>query len=115
SRMNPDEFRRVLRDDGRLLVAIPAPDDLIELREAVLGEAKLIDRVERTVATFAHAFTLQRHERVRHVAHLDRDAVHDVMASSYRGLRIKQRERLAALADLDVTLSRDLLLMSSRA
>ncbi|HEX9163607.1 MAG TPA: methyltransferase domain-containing protein, partial [Thermoanaerobaculia bacterium] len=47
SRMNPDEFRRVLRDDGRLLVAIPAPDDLIELREAVLGEAKLIDRVER--------------------------------------------------------------------
>ncbi len=37
--MNVSEFRRVLRDDGRLLVAIPAPDDLIELR----GEGK--DRV----------------------------------------------------------------------
>ena len=45
--MNASEFRRVLRDDGRLLVAIPAPDDLIELRGA--GR----DRVARTVETFA--------------------------------------------------------------
>src|ERR1035437_592537 len=37
ARMNADEFRRVLRDDGRLLVAIPAPDDLIELRGAGPG------------------------------------------------------------------------------
>jgi len=55
-------------------------------------------------------FVLERHERVRHVAHLDAQAIHDVMASSYRGLRTKERERLSALADLDVTLSRDLLL-----
>ena len=32
ARMNAEEFHRVLREDGRLLVAIPAPDDLIELR-----------------------------------------------------------------------------------
>ena len=32
ARMNAGEFRRVLRDDGRLLVALPAPEDLIELR-----------------------------------------------------------------------------------
>ena len=32
ARMNAREFRRVLRDDGRLLVAVPAPEDLIELR-----------------------------------------------------------------------------------
>ena len=32
ARMNAGEFRRVLRDDGRLLVAIPAPEDLLELR-----------------------------------------------------------------------------------
>src|SRR6185436_12415530 len=42
ARMNAAEFRRVLRGDGRLLVAIPAPDDLIELRGA--GR----DRVPRT-------------------------------------------------------------------
>src|SRR6185436_15269700 len=32
ARMNAPEFRRVLRDGGRLLIAIPAPEDLIELR-----------------------------------------------------------------------------------
>ena len=32
ARMNAVEFRRVLRDDGRMLIALPAPDDLIELR-----------------------------------------------------------------------------------
>lgn len=42
ARMNAPEFRRVLRDDGRLLVALPATDDLVELRGA--GR----DRVERT-------------------------------------------------------------------
>ena len=112
ARMNPVEFERVLAPDGRLLIVLPAPDDLIELREAVLGEGTLIDRVDRTVATFAN-FKLEEHERVATVAHLDRDAIHDVMASSYRGLRTKQRERLSALADLDVTLSRDLLLFTS--
>ncbi len=110
SRMNPDEFRRLIADHGVLLVALPGPDDLIELREGVLGEGKAIDRVERTVESFARDFTLQKHLQWRHVAHLDREAIHDVMASSYRGLRRSQQERLDALTDLDVTLSRDLLL-----
>jgi len=112
ARMNPEEFQRVLAAGGRLLVALPGPDDLIELREAVLGEGAMIDRAERTIATFSN-FKLERRERIHQVAHLDRDAIHDVMASSYRGLRTKQRERLSALADLDVTLSRDLLLFTS--
>src|ERR1039457_2517884 len=46
ARMNAGEFRRVLRDDGRLLVALPAPEDLAELRGA--GR----DRVARTVDAF---------------------------------------------------------------
>jgi hypothetical protein len=103
----------VLVDNGRLLVTLPGADDLIELREAVLGEAKLIDRSQRTIETFARHFSLERHERGKHTAHLDRQAVHDVMASSYRGLRKSQRERFEALNDLDVTLSRDLLLFKT--
>jgi 23S rRNA (guanine745-N1)-methyltransferase len=62
ARMNADEFRRVLRDDGRLLVAIPAPDDLIELRGA--GR----DRAERTIETFAQHFTLVEKRRATTVA-----------------------------------------------
>jgi 23S rRNA (guanine745-N1)-methyltransferase len=110
ARMNAGEFRRVLQGDGALLVAVPAPDDLVELREAALGKRVLRDRVERTIATFAPRFTLERHERVRHVARLDAAAVADVMTSAYRALRAKERARLAAIGDRDVTLSRDVLL-----
>lgn len=110
SRMNAPEFRRVLRGDGTLLVAIPAPDDLVELRRAALGEGVLRDHVERTVATFVPRFALDRHARVRHVASLDAAAVGDVMTGAYRALRARERARLVSIGDADVTLSRDVLL-----
>lgn len=110
SRMTAPEFRRVLRGDGTLLVAVPAPDDLVELRRAALGEGVLRDRVERTVATFVPRFTLVRHSRVRHVARLNAAAAADVMTGAYRALRAGERARLASIGDVDVTLSRDVLL-----
>jgi SAM-dependent methyltransferase len=110
ARRNAAEFRRVLRDDGTLLVVVPAPDDLIELRTAVLGEGISRDRVASTRESFAPFFTLARHERIRHVVRLDPGSIRDAMTASYRALRASQRARLAALADLDVTLSRDALL-----
>jgi 23S rRNA (guanine745-N1)-methyltransferase len=99
ARMNAPEFARVLDRGGTLLVSIPGPDDLVELR----GMTR--DRVERTVETFAEHFTLARHERIRHVARLDEDAVRDLLASTYR--------RVAPRAG-EVTMSRDLLLFSKR-
>lgn len=114
ARLNAAEFRRVVADDGRLLVAIPSPDDLIELRSAILVSGEERDRVERTVAIFAEGFELERQERVRHVAHLDREAIADVMLSSYRGLRTREQEKLVELSEMDVTLGRDLLLFRAR-
>jgi 23S rRNA (guanine745-N1)-methyltransferase len=110
ARLNPQEFRRVLAPGGTLLVAISAPDDVLELREAILGDGVERDRVERTVSMFSPLFTLERHQRVSHRALLDRESIADVMASSYRGLRTRERERLAQVPPMDVTLSRDLLL-----
>lgn len=78
ARMNAPEFRRVLRDGRRLLVALAAPDDLIELRG--IGR----DRVPRTVETFAEGFTLESQLRVSTTAQLDADAVWDVLLSIYR-------------------------------
>ena len=72
ARMNAGEFRRVLRDEGRLLIGIPAPDDLIELRGA--GR----DRVARTVETFADKFKLADRRRKSTAADLDAPAVRDV-------------------------------------
>ena len=109
ARMNPDEFRRVLAPGGALLIVLPGADDLIELRAAVLGEGVERDRVERTIAAFA-GFALEGRQTIRHVARLDAEAMHDVMSSSYRGLRTREREKLAGLGPMDVTLARDLLL-----
>ena len=109
ARLHPEEFHRVLAPGGTLLVVLPGAGDLIELREAVLGERVERDRVARTVATFAPLFALERHEHHAHIAHLDRQAMTDVMSSSYRALRTRERERLARLDAMDVTLSRDLL------
>lgn len=109
ARMNPEEFRRVLAREGTLLIVIPAADDLIELRHAILGERIERDRVDRTAATFAPLFILERHERVAHTVILDRESMLDVMSSSYRGLRARERARLETLDAMKVTLSRDLL------
>ena len=114
ARLHPGEFHRVLAPGGALLVVLPGADDLIELREAVLGERVERDRVERTVETFAPLFTLERHEHRTHLARLDRQAMTDVMSSSYRGLRTRERVRLAQLDAMDVTLSRDLLRFARR-
>jgi len=101
-RMNAGEFRRVLRDDGRLLIALPAPDDLIELRGA--GR----DRVARTVETFARDFTLIDRRRVATAADLDAAGVHDVLLSIYRPMRAQPAEAMR------VTLGLDLLLFQPR-
>ena len=110
SRRNAEEMHRVLRADGALLVVIPGAEDLVELREAVQGERNVRDRVERTVAELEPFFELERRETFRHVARLDRAAMIEVMSSSYRGLRTRERERLERLDAADVTLARDLLL-----
>lgn len=110
ARLNPDEFRRVLAPSGTLLVVIPGADDLVELREAILGERVERDRGDRTVEMFAPRFALLRRERIAHRARLDPSAIADVMSSSYRGLRTREREKLEKLTFADVTLARDLLL-----
>ncbi len=100
ARMNASEFRRVLRDEGRLLVALPAPDDLIELR----GSGR--DRTARTVETFAHGFTLADRRRVTTTADLDAAAVHDVLLSIYRPMRSRPVEAMRVTFSLDLLLFR---------
>ena len=100
ARMNAGEFRRVLRDDGRLLVALPAPEDLVELRGA--GR----DRVARTVETFAGGFTLAGRRRVATAADLDAAAVHDVLHSVYRPMRSQPAEAMRVTFSLDLLLFR---------
>ncbi len=103
ARMNAAEFRRVLRNEGQLLVALPAPADLIELRGA--GR----DRVARTLETFAPDFRLIGQRRVTTTADLDAATVEDVLLSIYRPMQSKPAEAMR------VTFSLDLLLFSTLA
>lgn len=98
ARMNPAEFRRVLRPGGRLLLAIPAPDDLIELRGA--GR----DRVDRTIATFEGDFTFAARERVTATAALNAAAVADVLLAIYRPLQPRPPEAQPVTFSLDLLL-----------
>jgi 23S rRNA (guanine745-N1)-methyltransferase len=100
ARMNASEFRRVLRDDGRLLIALPAPDDLIELR----GSGH--DRTVRTIETFARGFTLIDRRRATTTADLDAPAVHDVLLSIYRPMRSQPAEAMRVTFSLDLLLFR---------
>ena len=98
ARMNAVEFRRALRHDGRLLIALPAPEDLIELRGA--GR----DRVARTIETFADGFTLIDRRRVTTAADLDAAAVHDILHSIYRPMRSQPADAMRVTFSLDLLL-----------
>ena len=100
ARMNAGEFRRVLRDDGRLLVALPAPEDLVELRGA--GR----DRVARTVEILADGFTLADRRRIATAADLDAAAVQDVLLSIYRPMQSRPAEAMRVTFSLDLLLFR---------
>jgi 23S rRNA (guanine745-N1)-methyltransferase len=98
ARMNPGEFRRVLRPAGRLLVAVSAPDDLIELR----GSGR--DRVAQTLDRFAHGFTLIDKRRISTCADLDASAVRDVLVSIYRPMQPRPPEAMRVTFSLDLLL-----------
>jgi 23S rRNA (guanine745-N1)-methyltransferase len=100
ARMNASEFSRVLREDGRLLVAVPSPDDLIELR----GTGQ--DRAARTIDTFARQFTLIDRRRVSTTAELDTAAVQDVLLAIYRPMRSRPVEATRVTFSLDLLLFR---------
>ncbi len=100
ARMNSQEFARVLRNHGRLLVAVPAPDDLFELR----GKGR--DRAPRTIETFTPDFKLVDQRRATTTADLDVDSVQDVLLSIYRPMRSEP------VGAMKVTFSLDILLFS---
>lgn len=100
ARRNAAEFRRVLGEGGRLLVAVPAPDDLIELRGA--GR----DRVLPTVEAFDGRFTLAERSRVTTTADLDAGSVEDVRLAIYRPMQARPAEAMRVTFSLDLLLFR---------
>jgi 23S rRNA (guanine745-N1)-methyltransferase len=100
ARMNAPEFRRVLRDGGRLMVALPSPQDFVELRGA--GR----DRVARTVETFCQGFELTAQGRVSTTAELDAAGVRNVLHAIYRPMGARLAKAMSVTFSLDLLLFR---------
>lgn len=106
ARRSRDELARVAKPEAALVVAVPGPDDLLELRQAVLGEGRTRDRGETTAAALAPAFEPVETFDISWTAALDAQAIRDVLAATYRAGRTRREERIAALPGQTVTLSR---------
>jgi 23S rRNA (guanine745-N1)-methyltransferase len=113
-RRNPDECARVLTADGLLIVAVPAPDDLVELRTRVQGEGVARARAGEVVTAHAAHFSLADRFTVRERHHLDADALRDLLRGTYRGARASLAPRVEELHALDVTLASDVCVFRRR-
>jgi 23S rRNA (guanine745-N1)-methyltransferase len=109
ARRNPGEFARLLRRDGRLFIALPASDDLAELREAVQGESGDRSRAAGVTAELGEGFELVSHETVGSTKTLEREILLDLLEATYRGVRHSERERVESLGSLAVTFAWDVM------
>jgi len=110
-----DEIARVLRPNGHLLVAIPAANDLIELRGAVLAEVHMTDQVAKAEAALAPHFQLLARRTVQQSRELDRVALAQLAAATYRCARRREIEVLASLEQLTVTTAHEVLVFGKSA
>jgi 23S rRNA (guanine745-N1)-methyltransferase len=114
ARRNPADCARVLVAGGILIVAVPAADDLIELREAAQGAGIARDRTEALVAAHSAGFEVLERTSVRERQRLEGGALQDALRTTYRGARHSAARRTADLEALDVTMASDVVVFARR-
>src|SRR5262249_32634997 len=83
ARRNPAECARVLAPNGLLFVAVPAPDDLIELRSLVQGKGLERSRVEAVIDDHKRLFTPIEQFSTRDHHQLSRESLLDLLHTTY--------------------------------
>lgn len=111
-RRNPAECARVLKAGGRLVLAVPAPGDLVELRELVQGARVERDRVDAVLASHAPSFCLQERATVRESHRLEHRDLVALLRATYRGARASAATRVESLTTLEVTFASDVLVLA---
>jgi len=114
SRVNRDEFARIIRPGGLLFVVFPGPDDLAELREAVMGERPELERVPDIDHPNDPIFDPVRQEAYRETKNADTETLEDLLRSTYRGRRHSQSGAVSSIDRLTVTHSRTIEVYSAR-
>jgi 23S rRNA (guanine745-N1)-methyltransferase len=108
-RRNAAECARVLASGAALVIAVPASDDLCELRQSVLGEAHMLERADALVAEFAAGFVLAERAVARDRRRLDASLLAELALATYRCARSSEKRALDALDGLEVTTSHEIL------
>lgn len=108
-RRNPEECARVLRAEGYLVVSVPGPDDLIELRERVQGTSIERDRSITVLADHSNGFELIERMSLRQRQVLARESLLDLLRGTYRGRRTSQSAAVDSLESLELTLAQEVL------
>lgn len=118
ARRNPPECARVLAPGGALIVAVPAQDDLIQLRAVTQGAGVERDRVDALIADHTLLrephFSVVGRAVVRERLHLEGDVLRDLLRATYRGTRRSAAGQVQALEQLEVTLASDLVVFRKR-
>jgi 23S rRNA (guanine745-N1)-methyltransferase len=112
ARRNPQECARALGDGGHLLVAVPADDDLAELREAVQGSATRRGRGESLIEAHRECFTLIDHATARYIVDVTPEQLVDLLSGTYRGARRADAGRIASLRRMTVTFASEFFLFA---
>lgn len=114
SRVNAPEFERVLTKQGLVLMAVPGPDDLIELRERIQGAKVEKWRGARVGEALAPRFTLADRMAVREIRKLEPSDLRDLLIATYRGFRQSERAAVEGLTLMSVTMSHDIMVFERR-
>ena len=107
-RRNPPECARVLRAAGALVIAVPAPDDLVELRTFVQGRGVERDRVDGLLREHAAYFQPVDRVRSRERLTLGREELSSLLRGTYRAARFTVSDTVETMPTMEVTLSSEI-------
>ena len=102
---------QILKPSGTFLVAVPAEDDLIELRTETQTEGQLRDRTEGIQQqAIAAGLKLIDQQTWKKTVFLEPNWIADALVMTYRAERRSQKARAENLSSMDVTLSAQVML-----
>lgn len=107
------EIKRVLAQSGFCIVAVPAEDDLIELREAVQKSGVRRSRVDAIVKELNdQGLPCVDQKQWRIQVEIEANEIEEALAMTYRARRWSEKSRISSLEAAKVTLAADLMLFS---
>lgn len=114
ARRNAAELARILKTGCRFVIAVPAPDDLIELRTFIQGRGEPRDRMPALIAEHDPWFAVEERFRTTDRRTLGRDSLIALLGATYRGRRLSAAPQVEELGSMEVTLASDVCVLRLR-